>query len=537
VAEVSLAFDRHGSISPRSTFQKSEQGMKRQQVALLVWIILPLAVVAVLCWAIAISISERGDRMELTPGVGAGAGDTGGVNAVGEMLAGNAANHGVKVDPAGAFDGAPNGAPDAAPAAAGTQPGGPAASGTMVAPETLEQGFILIVEDKARLATPASPIFLAGNHNGWNPADKSMQLQAQSDQKWRVSIVKPKYAGARFNFKFTRGSWELEELNDDMSAPGNRELPMIDVSKLTPGEQPRIEVSVSKWGDMRPNAAAAKANDAYMPIVATGTLRRLEVMGGAGTSTGRSRDLLVWLPPGYDDKQNAAKTYPVLYLHDGQNLFSKPSTAPGEWGVDETATELITKGLMRPTIIVGIPHSGEGRISEYMPIDAMEGVEPQGQLHVQWVMSTVMPRVERAFRVARGPENTGIGGSSLGAVISLYAAARHPETFGIVLAESLPLRTGSSAAWDEFVAGVKVWPQRIFLGMGGNETGAANVARNQAFADAAKALDEKMKAAGLGPDRRVLVIDPTAEHTEAAWAKRLPQALAFLLPPAMDGTK
>jgi predicted alpha/beta superfamily hydrolase len=152
-------------------------------------------------------------------------------------------------------------------------------------------------------------------------------------------------------------------------------------------------------------------------------------------------------------------------------------------------------------------------------------------------MSTVMPRVERAFRVAKGPENTGIGGSSLGAVISMYAAARHPDTFGIVLAESLPLRTGSSAAWDEFIAGIKTWPNRIFLGMGGNETGSSNTARNQAYVDAVKALDEKLKAAGLGPDRRVLVIDPTAEHTEAAWAKRLPQALAFLFPPSVDGTK
>jgi predicted alpha/beta superfamily hydrolase len=509
--------------------------MKRQQAALLIWIILPLAVVAVLCWAIAVSIGERGDRMEQTPGVGAGAGDTGGVNAVGEMLAGNAANHGAKPDPSQtpATPAAPAAQPDPA------QPATPAAS-NMVMPETLEQGFILIVEDKARLASPASPIFLAGNHNGWNPGDKAMQLQAQSDQKWRIEIIKPKFAGARFNFKFTRGSWELEELKDDMSAPGNRELPMIDISKLAPGEQPRIEMAVSKWGDMRPNAAAARANDPYRAIEATGTLRRLEVMGGAGTSTGRSRDLLVWLPPGYDDKQNATKTYPVLYLHDGQNLFSKPATAPGEWGVDETATDLITKGLMRPTIIVGIPHSGEGRIAEYMPpmsIMAIDGVEPQGQLHVQWLMSTVMPRVERAFRVAKGPENTGIGGSSLGAVISMYAAARHPDTFGIVLAESLPLRTGSSAAWDEFIAGINTWPKRVFLGMGGNETGANNTTRNQAYVEAVKALDEKMKTAGLGPDRRVLVIDPTAEHTEAAWAKRLPQALAFLFPPAMDGTK
>jgi enterochelin esterase-like enzyme len=505
-----------------------ESSMKRRQVALLVWILLPLLVVALLCWAIALSMSERGTRMESTPGVGAGAGDTGGANAIGEILAGNDADHNAANEPA------PAPAPDSAAGApvAAAQP----AEGTMVAPETLEQGFLLIVEDKARLASPASPIYIAGNHNGWNPGEKDSQLQAQSDQKWRISIVKPKFAGARFNFKFTRGSWELEELKDDMSPPANRELPMVDISKLAPGEQPRIELAVSKWGDMRPNSALRQADAAYQPLVATGTLRRLEVQGGAGTATGRTRDLLVWLPPGYDDAKNASVTYPVLYLHDGQNLFMKPATAPGEWGVDETATDLIKKGAMRSTIIVGIPHSGEGRIAEYLPIPAMEGVEPQGQAHVQWLMGTVMPRVERAFRVAKGPENTGIGGSSMGAIISFYAATTHPETFGLLLAESLPVRAGTSPAWDEYVSGIKAWPRRVFMGMGGNEA-SGNATRSQAYVDGVKALDEKMKAAGLGPDRRVLVIDQAAEHTEAAWAKRLPQALSFLFPPSVDGTK
>jgi len=232
-------------------------------------------------------------------------------------------------------------------------------------------------------------------------------------------------------------------------------------------------------------------------------------------------------------------TYPVLYLHDGQNLFEKPAAAPGEWGVDETAMALVTRGAMRPAIIVGIPHSGEGRLSEYLPVEAVEGVKPEGARHVAWLLEEVMPRVERAFRVKTGPESTGIGGSSLGAVISLYAATKHPDRFGLLLAESLPLRTGRVEAWDGFLNGVTAWPRRVYLGMGGSETGAdaSQTERNKGYVDAVRALDARLQSAGLGADRRLLVIEPGATHTETAWAKRLPAALTFLFPPAVDTTK
>lgn len=71
--------------------------------------------------------------------------------------------------------------------------------------------------------------------------------------------------------------------------------------------------------------------------------------------------MLVWLPPGYDDAANASTTYPVLYMHDGQNLFSKPATAPAEWQMDEVAGRLLKSQLVRPFIVVGIPHSGSTR--------------------------------------------------------------------------------------------------------------------------------------------------------------------------------
>src|SRR5262249_62232042 len=101
-----------------------------------------------------------------------------------------------------------------------------------------------------------------------------------------------------------------------------------------------------------------------------------------------------------------------------------------------------------------------GRVSEYLPAPVIQGVAPQGQAHVRWLIGEVMPRIERAFRVGRGPENTGVGGSSLGAAIALEAAAEHPGIFGVVLAESLPLRSGDAAAWDHWLAGRTAWARR-----------------------------------------------------------------------------
>ncbi len=479
--------------------------MKAKNIALTAYVLAPFAVLAILIWAIAYSMQERPARMAQTPPVGAGAGATAGANAIGEIIAGNRANKSAAHDP------------------------------RMVAPESLDQGFTLVVEDRPSLASPASPIYLAGNFNNWNPADEHARLEPQSDQRWRISL--PHLQVDKLEFKFTRGSWALEELDQGLQPIANRTLAPIDSSRLAPGEQPRIELVVERWGDQRPEYQQQKANDPYHAINATGTLRRLQVQGGAGAAEGQTRDLLVWLPPGYDDPKNASKTYPVLFLHDGQNLFEKPATAPGEWHADETAHSLIEKGLMQPLIIVGIPHSAEGRTSEYLPVPALENVDPQGRRHVDWLLSEVLPRVRRSFRVRTDGAGTGVGGSSLGAVISLYAATQHPDVFGVLLCESLPLTTGNQAAWQSMIDNARAWPGRIYLGVGASESGPDHPAQNAALVDKTRELDQRLVKLGMGPDRLLLVVDPAATHNEDAWAKRLPQALSFLFPPPMDSAK
>lgn len=404
-------------------------------------------------------------------------------------------------------------------------------TGKKVRPETLKQGYIIRVKDLTGLASPDSPIYLAHSHNGWDPGDKKFQLQQRSDMRWEI-VMTPAAADSAMEFKFTRGSWETEELKADMTVPGNRMLPEVDAKYVGSDEKPEFVIEIPHWGDQRPNVQARADVNPYYYLNVTGTVKRLEVTGGDAAPF--KRDLLVWLPPGYDAPENNERRYPVLYLQDGQNIFQKHPAIPAEWGVDEAATKLINDKSVEPLIIVGIPHAGKLRMVEYAPpsiaADAKKSPETAGDAYVQWMISSVMPRVERAFRVRTGPESTGIGGSSMGGLISLYAGATHPEVFGKVLAESPSLHFHKIDYGAQFTAATHPWPAKVYLAVGGTELGNGKEAENAEYAEAVKAFNQSLQTAGMGDDRRLFVFEPDAIHNEEAWARRFPAALKFLFP-------
>lgn len=512
------------TIDPTPTFRPSQHVRGRHKFAMLVFLFSPLAVVTLLCVLIARSLHDP--SIHKMPPVGAGAGETGGANFIGEELA--------KRDKSAATIQHANGH---APLAAKADE--PPADDAMVNPVTLDTGFLIVVSDKTGKATPSSPIYLAGTVNGWNPGHEQYKLTAQSDMRWRLHVTKEMLQGSpsTVEFKFTRGSWSLEELTADYSVPANKMLPKVPAKSIKPGEPPVIEYTIVAWSDTAPNAGLRHVEPEYRPINAVGDLRRLQVQGGAGDAAGHTRDLLVWLPPGYDDAKNAGRTYPVLYMMDGPHLFDQYRGFTKEWKADETATTLISGGQVRPLIIVGIPNSGATRMQEYMPpgmtTKYLEGATPKGDVHVDWLLHTVMPRVESAFRVANGPDNTGIGGASMGGLIALWAGGTHPDVFGLVLAESPALRLGEDSAWKPAFEGVKRWPQRVFIGVGGKE-GSDKQELSDAFAASVKELDAMLTTQGLDASRKRFVFEANAVHDEDAWAKRLPGALEFLFPVASE---
>jgi predicted alpha/beta superfamily hydrolase len=256
------------------------------------------------------------------------------------------------------------------------------------------------------------------------------------------------------------------------------------------------------------------------------------------------RLLRVLLPDGYDAPENRRRTYPVLYMADGQNLFD-PATSvfgPSEWRVDETVHQLVSEGRIPPMIIVGVDDAGRtARAHEYLPYpdtgnarsDPSYDPNPQGKHYPDFLIKEVMPYVNARYRTMHDPDHTGIGGSSYGGLISTYVVAARPGVFGRALIESPTYSVYGLQVLRDLAAAPSL-PRRMYVAVGTNEDGAPSCkvddpnAHRDAMVAGVDRMAEILRKAGLDSTRARIVIEPCATHTHAAWSKRLPAALTFL---------
>jgi predicted alpha/beta superfamily hydrolase len=240
-----------------------------------------------------------------------------------------------------------------------------------------------------------------------------------------------------------------------------------------------------------------------------------------------TRMLRVWVPPGYEAPENRVRRYPVLCLNDGQNLFDSATAFNGiAWRVGDTAERLIREGTIPPIIVVGIDHAGSDRMKEYLPYCSLSPAMlfPQGKRYPAFLVREVMPFVSERYRVAPGAENMGLGGSSLGALISLYTAITRPGIFSRLLLESPSLFISKSRILRRSRVS-RHWPARVFLAIGTREDGRED--KNRQVVEDVRTLEGIIRRARS--EACLLVkIDEGATHNENAWAKRFPEALAFL---------
>jgi predicted alpha/beta superfamily hydrolase len=234
------------------------------------------------------------------------------------------------------------------------------------------------------------------------------------------------------------------------------------------------------------------------------------------------RDLIVYTPPGYEEQQ--WRRFPVLYLHDGQNLFDgATSFIPGQdWHVGQTADDCIQTGKVEPLIIVGM-YNTKARIREYTPTHVPKLGGGRADRYAKFLLEEVKPFIEREYRALTGSQYNGIGGSSLGGLVSLYLGLKHSRMFGKIAALS------PSVWWNQFVihrfaqaATVEPRP-RIWLDIGTRE-GQRIVQDVEKFRDVL--LEKGWK---FGEDLHYERIEG-AEHNEAAWAQRVGPFLQFLYP-------
>ena len=243
--------------------------------------------------------------------------------------------------------------------------------------------------------------------------------------------------------------------------------------------------------------------------------------------------LRVWLPPGYGAPENQGRHYPVFYLNDGQNLFDPATAYIGvDWQADEAADGLIRENRIPPLILVGIDNAQKDRAREYLPYRSFNPpvVRPQGKRFPDFLLNEVMPFLYQHYRIARGPENTGLGGSSLGAIVSLYVAMARPGIFGRLLLESPSLFVNNRHLLKSSRA-FRRWPDKIFMAVGTNEAGSED--RDRQVVEDVRALERILRSAGLSENRLQVRIDEGATHSERDWARRFPEALAFLFGPVI----
>ncbi|HEX8816053.1 MAG TPA: alpha/beta hydrolase-fold protein [Terriglobales bacterium] len=254
---------------------------------------------------------------------------------------------------------------------------------------------------------------------------------------------------------------------------------------------------------------------------------KLEIVDFASRVFRNTRKLRIWLPPGYANTESAKRLYPVFYLNDGQNLFD-PATSFTHvaWQVGETAEVLIREDKIPALIVVGMDNAQNERIREYVPYRSFRPplFRPLGGRYSEF-LDEVMALVAMRYRVAQGPANTGLGGSSLGGLIALYTAFERPGLIGKLLAES-PSLFFAKRRFLRQSRHFREWPERVYLGIGTAESGQPEKDR-QFVADLIE-LESGMVRAGLD-DRRLRVwVEDGAGHNEGSWARRFPEALAFL---------
>ena len=308
----------------------------------------------------------------------------------------------------------------------------------------------------------------------------------------------------------TRGTWETVEKDRDGKEIPNRTV-KVGTKKQT------VSLTVFRWADQSapPTMRTLVGNIRYLRKVPSRFLPR-------------KRDIIVWLPPDYED--NPKKRYPVLYMHDGQNLMDKATAYSGEeWRVDEAAQQLVQAGDVEPIIIVGI-YNTEDRFAEYTQVkDTGEFAQHGGgnaDAYGRFIVEELKPMIDRTFRTKEDPETTGLAGSSLGGLVTMYLGVKYPNVFRRLAVVSPSVFWANKDIVTRVKALKKKQPLKIWMDIGTEESKGS-----QETVDDARLLRDTLVAEGwvAGKDLKYVEV-AGAVHSESAWADRIDDVLKYLYP-------
>lgn len=334
-----------------------------------------------------------------------------------------------------------------------------------------------------------SDIYAAGSFNGWNPQDTGYKFKHDKNGNYSLELTLKK---GSYEFKITRGGWDQVECKKDGESISNRLL------KIDEGEN--IELLIEEWADRFPAVSKKSTASRNVQVIDTAFLI---------PQLKRTRKVWIYLPENY---ATSRERFPVIYMQDGQNIFDNATAYSGEWGVDEYLDSAASGA--KKCIVVAIDNGGTKRLNEYCPYNfRLTGVaanaksnKGEGNAYVDFLVKTLKPYIDRTYRTEKDKENTFIVGSSMGALISVYALLKHPAIFGAAAIFS-PAFWIAPKIFDDIKTKGKKLSSKIYFFAGRQES-------ETIIAGTQKAYEEMKK---VSKSAIQLVISEEGEHNEETW--------------------
>ena len=353
---------------------------------------------------------------------------------------------------------------------------------------------VTIIVDKVPENTAnLDQVYIAGTFNNWTP--NVTPLAKMADGRFKITL--PTF-GKEIEFKFTRGDWDKVECQENGSSLSNR--------KLDTSNPIEVHFDIVAWNDLAGKSTKSTANEQVSIMHDSFYIPQLK----------EYRRISIYLPSDYEASK---ETYPVLYMHDGQNVFDASTAYNGEWKVDETLTKLEKEKNLK-LIVVAIDNGESARTDEYTPWSNLKHGGGDGEKYVDFLVNTLKLHVDEHYRTKPQREFTGIMGSSLGGLISMYAIMEHQNVFGRAGVFS-PSFWFSKQAYEQVEAkGNQFEDTKIYMIMGNKE--------GNDMVKGIKKMTKTLKKTGFNSNQYQSIIHKDGTHSEWYWEREFEEAVLWL---------
>ena len=360
----------------------------------------------------------------------------------------------------------------------------------------------IVVKELPKETPTNASIFISGDFEGWSGGLKKHQLKLINGF---YSITLPKKAESML-FKFTQGSWKTVESDNTGGSLDNR-------SYTFNKNNDTLNVKIAGWIHLFDQKKAPTISKNVTILNKEFFIPQLN----------RKRKVWMYLPSDY---KVSNESYPVVYMHDGQNLFDTNTSYSGEWNVDETLDKLFKDKNLK-LIVVGIDNGGDKRLNEYSPWKNTKYGGGEGNQYLDFIVNTLKPYVDSNFNTLKDKNNTGIIGSSMGGLISHYAALKYPKVFGKIGVYS-PAFWFSPEIKDYTKKHGNLKDTKMYFLAGGKEGHKAGFDEiSQTVVDMNKAIDI-LKNQNFPSENIKSKVVPEGKHNEKLWRTNFEETILWL---------